>query len=157
MIYFTADEHYGHENIIKYCNRPFSNVNEMDEKIISNHNEIVKDKDIVYHLGDFTLKSKEKAITYISRLNGIHKFINGSHDYWNTELPYIIEKEIGNIYIVLCHYAMRTWARSYHGSIQLYGHSHGKLLPKGKQLDVGVDVNNFYPISFKQVKKILKL
>ena len=155
MIYFTADEHYGHINIIKYCNRPFKNVDEMNTKIINNHNKVVYDKDTTYHLGDFTLE--KDAEKYINRLNGTHIFVKGSHDYWNKELPYIIELEINKIYIVLCHYAMRTWPRSHHGSIQLFGHSHGQLPAEKNQYDVGVDNNNFYPVSFKQIKKLLNI
>ena len=52
---------------------------------------------------------------------------------------------------------MRTWPKSFHGSIQLYGHSHGKLIPEGRQMDVGVDINNFCPVPFQQVKKLLDI
>lgn len=160
MIYFTADQHFGHINIIKYCDRPFKHVDEMNDKIIANHNKVVHDKDVVYHLGDFTME--RDAEKYIRRLNGTHKFIRGSHDYWNPDLPYIIELKIEDIYIVLCHYAMRSWPRSYHGSIQLYGHSHGQLSPDKNQLDVGVDTQigehrKFYPYSLKEIRNILKV
>ena len=58
---FTANEHYGHANIIRYCNRPFTSVDEMDTEIIQRHNEIVKPKDVVIHAGDFTLSKKPIA------------------------------------------------------------------------------------------------
>lgn len=51
MYFYTADEHYNHKNIIKYCNRPFSNVEEMDETLIANHNSIVNENDITIHGG----------------------------------------------------------------------------------------------------------
>ena len=63
--FFTADEHYGHANIIKYCNRPFASADEMDTKIIQCHNEIVGSKDVVIHAGDFTLSKKPFAENYI--------------------------------------------------------------------------------------------
>jgi calcineurin-like phosphoesterase family protein len=53
--FFTADEHYGHANIIIYCNRPFTSVDEMDAEIIRRHNEMIGPKDVVIHAGDFTL------------------------------------------------------------------------------------------------------
>ena len=157
MYYFTADEHYGHANIIKFTSRPFSTVEEMDATIIANHNEVVKDCDLVVHVGDLTLKSKEGATEYIRQLNGSHIFIRGSHDYWlDRRAQTIWEKKIEGQYIVACHYAMRSWPRSFHGSWQVFGHSHGRLQPIGKQWDVGVDNNNFYPVSFEQLAEIMK-
>ena len=153
MFFFTSDEHFSHFNILSYCHRPFLSIEEMDNAIIQRHNEVVGSEDTVYHLGDFTLK--HKAENYIRRLNGKHIFLKGSHDYWNKELPYIIEKEIDGIYIVMCHYAIKIWPRSHFNSWQLFGHSHNKLEGIGKQMDVGVDGNNFYPYSFEQIKKIM--
>lgn len=153
MIFFTADEHYFHNNIINYCDRPFDSWSEMNDEIIRKHNERVSENDVVYHLGDFTLKEKKFAESVISQLNGKHIFIKGSHDYWNKDLPFLIEVEARSCYLVLCHYAMLTWPRSHYGSIQLFGHSHGKLgsqYPK-KQMDVGVDTNNFYPYSLDEI------
>lgn len=159
MYFFTADEHYSHPRIIEYCNRPFSSVIEMDEEIIKRHNEVVKDNDIVIHGGDFTLRSSYvEAIEYRNQLKGDHIFIRGSHDKWlnNTKCHDIWQKMIEDQYVVVCHYAMRVWPRSHYNSWQLYGHSHGKLEPVGKQWDSGVDNNQFYPVSFDQVKEIMK-
>jgi len=66
--FFTADEHFGHANIIKYCNRPFKNTDEMDSVIIERHNEVVKEDDIVVHAGDFTMNKYELFIQYFTRL-----------------------------------------------------------------------------------------
>ncbi|GAG82724.1 unnamed protein product, partial [marine sediment metagenome] len=68
--FFTADNHFGHANIIRYCNRPFQSVEEMDETMIANRNEVVGHDDIVYDLADFTLGNKLTARRYFSRLNG---------------------------------------------------------------------------------------
>jgi len=155
MYYFTADEHYGHINILKYCNRQFKDVSRMDNELIKNHNSLVKENDTVFHLGDFTLKNAEIADQYISRLNGKHIFLKGSHDNWNKDLPYILEFKDGDTHIVMCHYAMRVWPRAHYGSIQLYGHSHGKLEPIGKQYDVGVDNNDYRPVSLDKILKRL--
>jgi len=107
MYYFTADEHYGHRNIIKYCKRPFGSVGEMDSELITKHNEVVSKNDVVIHAGDFTLAKKLQAEKYIARLNGTHIFLSGSHDYWlGKKHPIQIwERKIEGQMIVVCHYA----------------------------------------------------
>jgi calcineurin-like phosphoesterase family protein len=158
MYYFTADEHYGHLNIIKYCKRPFRSVDEMDTAIIKKHNEFIRYDDYVIHAGDFSLGDKEYTNKIINRLNGHHIFLKGSHDYWlkgNKSYPYILEMTIDGQFMVICHYAMRVWAKSHYNSWQLYGHSHGQLEGIGKQIDIGVDTHNFYPYSFKEIKRIM--
>jgi calcineurin-like phosphoesterase family protein len=165
MYYFTADEHYGHAKIIEYCSRPFANVDEMNDEIIRRHNEVVTKDDTVWHAGDFTLSTLKYAENIIRRLNGQHFFVRGSHDKW---LEKIISEELLNPFrefvelrvdkqtiVVICHYAMRVWPRSHYNSWQVYGHSHGHLPPQGKQWDVGVDNNNFYPVSLDQLTKIM--
>ena len=151
--FFTADEHYGHERIIQYCLRPFDSVEEMDDEIIKNHNAMVGMEDVVVHAGDFTLLAKKGAESYQRRLNGQHIFIKGSHDYWNKDLPYMWEKKIGDIYVVACHYAMRTWPRSRYKSLLVHGHSHGKLPLFDNSYDVGVDNNSYYPIPLEKIIK----
>jgi len=154
--FFTSDEHYGHFNIISYCQRPFVDTEEMDNSLIARHNEVVGVDDVVYHLGDFTLKDNDIAQNYIRRLSGKHIFLKGSHDNWlPNDYQKILELKIDDQYLVLCHYAMKVWSRSHYNSWQLFGHSHGYLEEAGKQLDVGVDTNNFYPYSFEEIKKIM--
>jgi len=159
--FFTSDEHFGHKNIIKYCNRPFSSVEEMDETLIDNFNSKISDDDVTVHLGDFCLyKSVNRVETnYIDRLNGEHIFIMGSHDKWLSNLnpKSIFECQIDNTYIVGCHYLMKIWPLSHYGSWLLFGHSHGASnnLIEGKQHDVGVDNNNYYPLSFNEIKEIM--
>lgn len=165
MYFFTADEHYGHSRVIEYCNRPFKSVLEMDETLIKNSNSVVKKGDIVVHAGDFcwfkkyyVKDSNDCVAAYVDELNGTHVFLKGSHDYWmpRDKSIQIWEKMIDGHYVVACHYAMRTWARSHYNSWQLYGHSHGRLEPIGKSWDIGVDNNNFYPVSFDQIKEVMK-
>ena len=160
MFYFTADEHHGHKNIIAYCNRPFTYITVMDDEIISRHNEVVRKDDTTVHAGDFTLIKNRKRVEqeYVAKLNGNHIFLRGSHDYWlrkDKNISSIWEKTIGGKHIVVCHYCMRTWARSHYNSWHLFGHSHGKLDPIGKSWDIGVDNNRFYPLSFKEICDIM--
>lgn len=151
MIYFTADTHFGHRNIIKYCERPFENVEQMNKALIDNWNARVTNDDTVYFLGDFCFGS---PADYVPRLNGSIVFIKGNHDH-KIDAPYLFplravwggEKKL----IVLCHYAMRSWERSHYGSWHLFGHHHGRLPPYGLSFDVGVDCWNYYPVSLDEV------
>lgn len=86
MKYFgIADTHFNHENIIKYCNRPFSSVKEMDEALIKNWNKVVSNKDTVFHLGDVALSSKDYIASIVKRLNGRKILILGNHDNWSEQ------------------------------------------------------------------------
>jgi len=164
MIWFSADYHLGHQNIIKYCKRPFQSVLEMDTVILHNLFSSVRKGDTLYFLGDLTFKAGI-ARKFLSRCDdhGLQvRLIIGNHDKWIKDdefqsrqidhLSTIIPK--GQV-IVMCHYAMRVWDRSHYGSWQLYGHSHGIMPPKGLQHDVGVDNNGFMPLSFDNLKDIM--
>lgn len=157
--FFTADQHFGHKNIIKYNNRPFNNIKEMDSQIIENHNSVVTNNDMTIHIGDFCfLKSfDEIKRKYLSKLNGNHKFVKGNHDYWaKNKIPMIIEQKVDKQLIVCCHYSMNRWNKSHYGSWHLFGHSHGNLIGVGQSFDVGVDCNNYTPVSFEQVTERMK-
>jgi len=153
--YFTADTHFGHKNIIKYCNRPFCSVDEMNEVMIENWNRTVSSKDTVYHLGDFGFKGVDLILP---RLNGQIHLIHGNHDNsmikrnrrFVTSSP-IKEIRINGTKTVLHHYSMRVWNASFHGSYHLFGHSHSSLPPLGLSFDVGVDAWDFTPISEERV------
>lgn len=165
-IFFTSDTHFGHANIIKYCNRPFADVTEMDEQMTARWNAKVKPGDVVYHIGDFSLAKDASLIqNYAKALNGQIHLILGNHDQKRVQFlkgfadvkPYK-EVKIGDQKIIMCHYAFKTWNGSHRGSWDLHGHSHGSL-PKdmnAKQIDVGVDCWNFTPISFEEVAEEMK-
>lgn len=157
--FFTADEHYGHEKILKYCNRPFKTIGDHDEQLIKNHNEVVTPHDIVIHLGDFTFYPKRQVADIITRLNGHHTFLRGSHDRWLSQSAAVLwERCIDNQHIVCCHYPMLQWPRSHYGAWQLFGHSHGASAHHNPatQMDVGVDTHNYYPYSLDEIKQRLR-
>jgi len=160
MVFFTSDTHFWHSNIIKFCNRPFSDVREMNEVLISNWNSVVKVDDVVYHLGDFCFCGIKEATIILERLNGKIIFIQGNHDHRCLKLlgcpRQIASFKQGKIHIVMSHFAMRVWHRSHYNSWHLYGHSHGNLKPIGKSWDVGVDNNNFVPLSLDEIIDIMK-
>jgi len=137
----------------------------MDEIIIKNLEERIKPQDILYFLGDLTFK-EIKAREFFERFEKIEvHFIIGNHDSrgvikiakeFCASVSHLKAIKIEDQPITLCHYAMRVWNKSHFNAWQLYGHSHAKLLPVGKQYDVGVDNNDFYPISFNSLMKIMK-
>ena len=163
MIWFTADHHFGHENIIRFCNRPFSDVNEMDNELIRRWNEVVKSNDNVYHLGDFAFGGPKRFDYYFNQLNGKILFVPGGHDkrwmrgrgFSNCTMP-LVTINIDKTIIVLCHYPLRTWDKSHYGSLHLHGHSHCNLDPLPNSMDVGVDCHDFYPINLKQILRKLQ-
>lgn len=163
--FYTSDTHFYHSNIIKYCNRPFSSVEEMNEKMIANWNEVVNPGDTVYHLGDFAFCTSDRAISLLNRLNGRKVLITGNHEKTiiaseeaRNKFERIYQyKEVkdGSEFLVLLHYGMRVWNKSHHGAIHLYGHSHGSLPGDSQSCDVGVDCWNFTPVTLKQIKERL--
>ena len=94
MIYFIADTHFNHANIIKYCNRPFKNTYEMNEYIIKKWNSVVKEADTVYHLGDVGFGSLQEVKSLVERLNGRKILLRGNHDF---KIGVNTWKEIGEV------------------------------------------------------------
>jgi calcineurin-like phosphoesterase family protein len=80
MRFFTSDTHFGHQNIIKYCNRPFDSVDHMNEMLIHNWNSVVHEEDLVFHLGDVALGPWEAWNSILTRLNGTKILVVGNHD-----------------------------------------------------------------------------
>ena len=164
-IWFTADFHIGHTNIIKYANRPCKNVEEMNETILGNFCASVKDRDLVFFLGDIAFGEDlaKHVLTRMLQKTEVH-FILGNHDKKYIKSIELLAGSVNNLLdieiddqpITLCHYAMRIWNKSHFDSWQLFGHSHGRLPPLGKQWDVGIDNNLFLPISFESLKNLMK-
>lgn len=161
--FFTSDTHFGHKNIIRLCNRPFGSIDEHDATLIANHNKLVTPDDTVYHLGDFSFAP---PIPYLEQLNGRFIFIWGNHDSTNARTKLrlhpatigasdYLETTLDGHKIVLCHYAFRVWNKSHHGSFHFFGHSHGTLIGDTQSCDIGVDVWDYKPVTFEQIKRRL--
>ena len=171
--FFTSDTHFYHENIIRFSNRPFANLDEMHTAIIERWNAKIGKGDLVYHLGDFALKcTPQQARDLRAQLNGQIILIRGNHDkiadgikdafaavkdYDEISVP-DDDTDNGKRKIVLLHYALRVWNSSHHGSYHLYGHSHGSLPddPHARAFDVGVDCWGFAPLSYDEVKAVMQ-
>ena len=156
-IYFTADSHFNHANIIHFCQRPFASVSEMNEALIAKWNARVGKGDLVYHLGDFAWGDWDPIL---DRLNGDIVLIRGGHDRKLEKkfagrflhIADLMDIVVEGYSIVLCHYCLRVWNKSHFDSWHLFGHSHGRLPALGKSLDVGVDGHDFAPWSWEEVK-----
>lgn len=176
-LFFTSDTHFFHKNIIKYCERPFDCVEEMNEELVKNWNSVVPEDGVVFHLGDVSLTASPRELkSLLDRLNGTKHLIIGNHEndalskqdireIWkgihDVAEIFIKDEEItyGEQHIVMCHYPMIVWNGSHRGSWQLFGHVHGGLSNKGEikhpasSLDVGVDCHDYRPLSYQEVKE----
>lgn len=131
----------------------------MNETLIANWNAVVAPEDTVWHLGDFAFCTDPQFRTLLSRLNGHKNVVLGNHDkvitnggrklitdgLLNSVQAYAELRSDQHPLICLFHYGARVWNKSHHGSIMLYGHSHGSLPPWGKSVDVGVDCKEISP------------
>lgn len=170
MTFFTSDLHMGHENIIRFCSRPFSSLKEMDEALVRNWNSRIGVDDDVYVLGDLFYRMKADPPAVLDRLSGRKHLIVGNHDHtWISRVPLerhfvsvddlLVLKEEGRI-MVLCHYPLLSWPHKEHGSWCIFGHIHNSctsgpewdlIRSSPYMLNAGVDVNAFVPVSFDEL------
>jgi calcineurin-like phosphoesterase family protein len=161
MKYYFADTHFNHENIIRLANRPFPNVNEMNEHMITRWNSWVTKKDDIYFLGDFAWSQEEH---FFNRLVGRKHLITGNHDSgptmrcnWASVQNYLeltdksefLATTFGKHFeVVLFHYPIYEWNKLHKGAVHLYGHVHGKPVtvhPEGQAFDVGAENLGYIP------------
>jgi calcineurin-like phosphoesterase family protein len=167
-LFFTSDSHFGHANIIKYCNRPFDDVNHMNKVLCEQWNNIVPKDGIVFHLGDFTFRAKNAIREYRKNLNGVIYLCEGNHENSKEVRKSGCFEQIADLYdmvvddeevsdgfqrIAACHYPMISWNHSGRGAFHCFGHVHGVPVTQNKMaVDVGVDVWKYAPISYQQLK-----
>ena len=155
----------GHANIIKYCERPFNSVAEMNQTLIKNFNKIIKDDDMVYHVGDLCFRnspggkhgegSVDKAFTYVKKFKGLWIYLKGNHDRNNslkTKLTSCVI-EFANKKIWLTH---KPQDANPEYAINIVGHVHGawkikRLNKTSIMYNAGVDVHDFKPVSLDKV------
>jgi calcineurin-like phosphoesterase family protein len=153
-VWFTADTHLGHGNIIKYCLRPFlspaeralvekdsrnaprlsrETVARHDDALIDAINSRVQREDTLWVLGDFCWGGLSVARAYRERIvcNDV-RLVRGNHDAPDVGAAFdrVIEQGMIRVEgqeIWLNHYPMRSWNKAFHGSWHLYGHVHGRL------------------------------
>jgi calcineurin-like phosphoesterase family protein len=158
-VYFTSDHHFGHSGARTLFRRPFASVSEMDRQMIERWNSVVKPGDEVWHLGDFAVRQPaERVMSLLMTLHGRKYLVTGNNDDaevtgsagWTSVQAYA-EVTVDGASLVLCHYPFRTWNGMGKGSINLHGHSHGRLRQLPRQFDAGVDVWDFQPVTLAQL------
>jgi calcineurin-like phosphoesterase family protein len=166
MLWFSSDHHFGHGKISVYCGRPFFG-KELDDFLISNWNSKVKKDDIVYHLGDFGFGSRYFLGGLRDRLNGRIHLILGNHDkaikgdfvqrFESVSHYKEVKVQHPPIWLILFHYPIQNWNKRHFGSIHLHGHSHGKSEQVKNRIDVGVDTQNYTPVSLDEILQKVSL
>ena len=182
-VFWTSDTHFSHRRIIEYTNRPFSSIEEMNEALIRNWNSVVPENGTVFHLGDFAFGTPAQWEEIRSRLNGHIHLILGNHDLknWTEHKERLLEifdsvchkryVQVGNRRFLMNHEPLLTYSGVYREKnpvIQLFGHCHLSTAPRGldttrlevcfpTQYDVGVDLNNFTPISYHKLVERIEL
>lgn len=175
-LWFTSDTHFNHKNILQFTSRPWETIEEHDDALVKNWNDVIGIDDTVFHLGDFCFGNPQKVAEVRERLNGNIILIRGNHDDKNLqrslwtlfdEVLYQARIQVDGRAVYLNHFPFLCFA---HGNpltyrdwaVNLFGHVHSghgsksedvqrldNLLPT--QYDVGVDNNDYRPISWKEV------
>ena len=175
MIYYTADLHFGHENVIRHCDRPYKTAEEMDQALVTAWNKRVHRNDIVYIVGDMFFRNRRPAEEYLETLKGFKHLIMGNHDrnwmrkapsplYWARYFESVSHMKVitdGNSLVTLCHYPMMTWQGAFRNGLMVFGHIHNNtnaaywpLIRNSPQLlNAGVDVNGFVPVTLAELKE----
>ncbi len=152
-VFFTSDTHFGDHRTLNIWKRPFASVAEMDAALLAAWNTAVSPDDEVWHLGDFCRRPVD-AEGLLARLHGTKRLIRGNNDPdpvaaaagW-AEVRDYAELTLDGHALVLCHYPFRSWNGQHRRSLNLHGHSHGRLKPMPRQFDVGVDVHGWRPVT----------
>ena len=164
--FFTSDSHFGHDNIIRHCKRPcrehpFQDGAQMDRALIDAWNSVVSPRDVVYHLGDFSLRPAETVNGLLKKLHGIKHLIVGNHDRvdgvsgsrlqgW-ASMREMAKISVDGQSVFLCHYPMREWPGMWQGTVHLYGHVHGNLQPMPGSMEVSADVWGGKPVQMTDI------
>jgi calcineurin-like phosphoesterase family protein len=161
-IWIISDTHFYHENIIKYCNRPFANAKEMNEYMVTKWNETVKDGDKVYHLGDVYMGHQENTpLNLLSQLKGQKRLILGNHDNGKDQVLQKVFKKI-NLWRMLPEFGLLlTHVPVHQGALDngmgrhllnVHGHIHTNPSPDGPYQNVSVEQIGYTPVNIEELR-----
>lgn len=154
-IWFISDTHFGHENIIKYCKRPFSNSREMDEFMIEQWNTTVKPEDHVYHLGDVYMGDKKAGARCVARLQGKKRLVVGNHDdlkspnLLNAFQKVMLWRNFRDEGFTAAHVPLSEDSLVY--GVQVHGHIHANTLDNPRYINVCVEHTNYKPVHMDEI------
>lgn len=162
MIYFTSDTHFDHGNVIKYCERPFRDVDDMNQTLVDRWNARVRPSDTVFHLGDFCMKGAERIKHWRSQLNGRVVLLRGNHDRSLGVMAKCGFEPFSKLAIDI---AGHTWwmahiPNPHLGPRQLCGHVHEAWRFRRSAagcifVNVGVDQWNYAPVSYQELEEYM--
>lgn len=160
--YVISDTHFDHNNIIDYANRPFNTVEEMNSHMVEEWNKIVKDNDVIIHMGDFAMAKQTRVEEIISNLNGNILFIKGNHDNmseYTFSYPYVESAILHHKgYRYYCCHRMENVLESWK-HWKLVGHTHNKkpfIDYDNKLINLSVECIGYKPLSLNILDKCLK-
>lgn len=158
-IWVTSDTHFGHDNIIDYCDRPFHNSHDMNAALIERWNAFVKPQDKIYHLGDVYMDmSKGYIENVLQRLNGHKRLILGNHDNGKDQiLQRYFEKidvwrAFGHEKLLLTHVPVHPSTIEKKGWVNVHGHIHQNKSPEGPYRNVCVEWTDYFPINLEELR-----
>jgi calcineurin-like phosphoesterase family protein len=180
MIWFTSDLHLGHEGVIKYCARPWANAEEMNRDLIRLWNHSIAPTDTVYCLGDVSFQQASRGIPLVQSLKGKKILVKGNHDHWSNAqylrsgFCLVVEElllDFAGQRLRMSHYPYwpkegdlhKSMLRYKHkrpyddGGFLLCGHVHEVWKQKDRQINVGVDVWNYRPVSGRIIESLIGL
>jgi len=172
--FFTSDTHFGHVNILRHCDRPWSSVEEMNDGLVEAWNARVNYDDTVFHLGDFAMGQKVLWPGYRARLSGRIILIRGNHDDPEVKILAALSEDAGDeihdeylystgrLRIHLAHYpGLEAYddGRGYirHNRLEqgcthkFCGHVHNMFVERAGYINVGVDVRGFQPVTLEEI------
>lgn len=164
-IWVVSDYHLNHENILKFTDKDghrfrgelFKSVSEMNERIIQEHNKLVKPEDICYNLGDVYFGPQDQADKLLSRLNGSKRLILGNHDigkdtvlfkHFQKILVWRIFKEYD---CVLSHIPLHESSINEKVQFNVHGHIHQNASPTNKHINVCVEWTDYKPVLLEEL------
>ncbi len=159
--FWTADTHFDHKAILRYSNRRFDSVEEMNAILIERWNAKVPPKGVVWFLGDLAFAKPARMLEILDQLHGQIHLIRGNHDrHMKPEVlarfasvHTLTEQRLDGKKVSLCHYPMHAWESSHYGALHFHGHSHGECEPRLNRLDVGVDLHPEYePFNYEEIQ-----
>lgn len=183
--WFTADLHFGHGNIIDYCERPFADVDGMNRALVYNWNETVGDDDTVWVVGDFAMGTIAETLPIAAELAGHKILLAGNHDrcwagngrraagwterYLEAGFAQVVQGtariDVGDRSVLLCHFPYRGDSHDNdrfvderpddEGLWLLHGHVHENWAQHGRMINVGVDVTGFRPLGDHEVVALI--
>lgn len=164
-VFFTADLHLDHHNILRYDGRPFADLVEMREEMKRRWNAVVKPHDTVYVLGDVAFRHNPGVLPWLLEVNGILHLVPGNHDNVNKLRPFFTEVHPLLIQINACgrhflagHFPLASWmARRGSGWINVHGHCHGNAPRLYGRVDVGTMNWAYAPVAVEEVIEAAKI